>query len=68
MNMDSNKKSLFKTITWYIAHLFVAGSVALAVTHSIRMSAILASAEIVWEAFLFYGHERAWAKFGNKVK
>jgi uncharacterized membrane protein len=66
--MESNKKSLLKTITWYIAHLTVAGSVALAVTHSLKTSAILASAEIVWESFLFYGHERAWAKFGNKIK
>ena len=55
-------------MTWYVAHLLVAGSVALVVTHSLRMSAILASAEIVWEAFLFYGHERVWAKFGHKVK
>jgi uncharacterized membrane protein len=65
--MDSKKKSIFKTATWYAAHLVVAGTVALAVTHSVRMSAILASAEIVWEAFLFYGHERVWAKFGHKV-
>jgi uncharacterized membrane protein len=66
--METKKKSLFKTVTWYSAHLIVAGSVALIVTHSIRMSAILASAEIVWESFLFYGHERVWAKFGHKVK
>jgi uncharacterized membrane protein len=66
--MDSKKRSILKTTTWYIAHLFVAGSVALAVTHSVKISAILASAEIVWEAFLFYGHERAWTKFGNKIK
>lgn len=66
--MDTNKKSLFKTGTWYVAHLLVAGSVALLVTHNLRMSAILASAEIVWEAGLFFAHERAWAKFGHKVK
>jgi len=66
--MESKKKSLFKTISWYFAHLFVAGSVAFFVTKSFRIAAILASAEIVWEAVLFFAHERAWAKFGHKIK
>jgi uncharacterized membrane protein len=65
---DTNKKSLSKTITWYISHLTVATSVAFIVTKSIRISAILASAEIAWEAILFYSHERAWAKWGKRLK
>jgi len=66
--MDTKKKSLAKTMTWYVAHLFVATSVALLVTHSIKVAAILASAEIVWEALLFYSHERAWAKWGKRLR
>jgi uncharacterized membrane protein len=65
---DTNKKSLLKTITWYISHLTIATSVAFIVTRSLRISAILASAEIVWEAILFYSHERAWAKWGKHLK
>ena len=65
---DTNKKTLAKTITWYVAHLTVATSVAFIVTKSIRISAILASAEIAWEAILFYSHERAWAKWGKRLK
>lgn len=66
--MESNKRSLFKTGTWYISHLTVAGTVAFVVTKDIKIAAILASAEIIWEAGLFYAHERAWAKWGKKVK
>lgn len=66
--MESNKRSLSKTGTWYISHLTVAGTVAFIVTKDIKIAAILASAEIVWEAGLFYAHERAWAKWGKKVK
>ena len=65
---DTNKKSFAKTMTWYVAHLTVATSVALIVTHSIKIAAVLASAEIAWEAVLFYSHERAWAKWGKRLK
>ena len=65
---DTSKKSLFKTMTWYVSHIIVATSVAFIVTHSLRIAATLASAEIAWEAFLFYGHERAWAKWGKHLK
>lgn len=66
--MESQKRSLFKTISWYAAHITVAMVVAFAITHDLKISAILASAEIIWEAALFYAHERAWARFGSKVR
>jgi uncharacterized membrane protein len=66
--MESSKRSLFKTATWYVSHIVMATSVAFLITHDFRVAATIASAEIVWEAALFFGHERAWAKFGNKVK
>ena len=65
---DTTKKSLFKTTTWYLSHIVVATSVAFIVTHSFKVAATLASAEIVWEAFLFYSHERAWAKWGKRIQ
>jgi uncharacterized membrane protein len=66
--MESNKRSLFKTATWYIAHIIMATSVAFLITHNLKIAATIASAEIIWEAGLFFAHERAWAKFGHKVK
>lgn len=66
--MDSNKKSIYKTITWHILHVVMVSIVALIVTGSVKIAAILASAEFMWESGAFYLHERAWAKFGHKVK
>ena len=66
--MDTTKKSLLKTITWYASHIIMATAVAFLITHDFRVAATIASAEIIWEAALFFGHERAWAKFGHKVK
>jgi uncharacterized membrane protein len=66
--MDTAKRSLLKTMTWYASHLIMATSVAFIITGSVRMAATIASLEIVWESALFFTHERAWAKFGHKVK
>ena len=66
--METKKRSLAKTLTWYLSHLTVATTVAFFVTGSVKLAATIASLEIVWEAGLFFAHERAWAKFGKKVK
>ena len=66
--MESNKRSLFKTATWYLAHIIMATSVAFLITRNIKIAATIASAEIIWEAGLFFAHERVWAKFGHKIK
>ena len=65
--MDSHKKSIYKTLSWHILHIVMVATIALIVTGSIQIAALLASAEFVWESFAFYLHERAWAKFGSKV-
>jgi uncharacterized membrane protein len=66
--METNKRSLFKTVTWYTCHLTLATTVAYIITGSLKIAATLASLELVWEAALFYSHERAWAKWGKRVK
>jgi uncharacterized membrane protein len=66
--MESSKRSLLKTLTWYASHIIMATSVAFLVTNSLKVAATIASAEIVWESALFFAHERAWAKWGKKVK
>jgi len=48
--------------------MFMVALVALIVTGSVKLAAILASAELVWESFAYFAHERVWAKFGHKVK
>lgn len=66
--MESNKRSIYKTISWHILHVVMVASIAFVVTGSIKIAAILASAEMLWESFAYYAHERAWARFGKKVK
>lgn len=66
--MESTKRSLYKTLSWHALHLFMVATVALIVTGSVKIAAILASAEFLWESAVYFVHERLWAKFGHKVK
>jgi uncharacterized membrane protein len=66
--METKKRSLFKTLTWYASHIVMATSVAFIITKNFKVAATIASAEIIWEAGLFFAHERAWDKWGKKVK
>jgi uncharacterized membrane protein len=66
--MESTKRSFYKTISWHLFHIFMVMLVAFIVTGSMKVAAILASAEFLWESFAYFLHERVWAKFGNKVK
>lgn len=65
---ETKKKSLYKTITWHTLHICAVATISFIVTGSVKIAAILASAEFVWESFMYYFHERFWAKFGKKVK
>ena len=65
---DSAKKSLFKTISWHVLHIFMVGLIAYLVTRRLDLAALLASLEFVWESAMYFVHERLWAKFGKKVK
>lgn len=65
---DTRKKSLAKTISWQIVHMtFVAGSIYI-LTGEWEIAGIAALLELVWESVAFYFHERAWARWGKKVK
>ena len=65
--MESTKRSLYKTITWHLLHIFMVATIAFIVTGSVKIAAILASLEMLWETFAYFMHERIWAKFGHKV-
>lgn len=64
--MDTKKRSLFKTISWHIMHLLVAGTVAFIITHRVDFAAMIASVELLWESALFYLHERVWSRVPKK--
>jgi len=72
--MESNKRSLCKSVTWPIAHI---GFVATLVYFFEKLitgeghweyAGTFAVIYTVCEMIGFYLHERAWAKFGKRVK
>lgn len=65
---DSKKKSLKKTISWQIVHMTLVAGTIYVLTGEWEIAGIAALAELVWESAAFYAHERAWAKWGSKVK
>jgi uncharacterized membrane protein len=66
--METKKKSLFKTITWQLVHMIMVAGTILILTGEWEIAGIAAIAELFWESALYFVHERAWAKFGYKVK
>jgi uncharacterized membrane protein len=72
--MESNKRSIYKSITWPIVHIgFVATLVYFfekAITGEAHWEYAGAFAVIytTCEMIGFFLHERVWAKFGNRIK
>jgi uncharacterized membrane protein len=64
--MESKKRSIFKSLSWHSVHIVMVSSISFVVTGSIKLAAILVSAEIFFESFLYFTHERIWARV--KVK
>lgn len=63
---DSIKRSLAKTVSWHVLHFMMAGLIALLITHRFDFAAMIASAELLWESIVFFGHERLWARIRSK--
>ena len=66
--MDSKKRSIYKTISWHIMHVLMVLFISLIVTGNIKFAATIASIEMLFESFLFFGHERVWSKFGKNIR
>lgn len=72
--MESSKKSLYKSITWPLIHISFVGTLVYFFEKAITGEAhweYAGSFAIVYtlcEILGFYLHERAWVKFGNKIK
>lgn len=65
---DSRKKSLKKTVSWQIVHMTLVAGTIYALTGEWEIAGIAALMELVWESVAFYFHERAWSRWGKKVK
>jgi uncharacterized membrane protein len=66
--MESRKRSLAKSISWQILHMTVVAGVAFLITGEWEIAGLLAILELFWETAAFYLHERAWARWGKKIK
>lgn len=66
--MNKNKFVLAKTISWHILHITMAAIIALIVTGSFKLAAILASLELIWESFMYFMHEHLWEKIRKTTK
>jgi uncharacterized membrane protein len=65
---DSKTKSLKKTISWQLVHMTLVAGTIYVLTGEWEIAGIAALAELVWETAAYYLHERAWAKWGKRVK
>jgi uncharacterized membrane protein len=71
--VESNKKSLLKTLTWETFHLVgVAGIISVitwVLTGNVEYeyATLGALAYIAFESAGYYIHERVWAKLGHKI-
>jgi uncharacterized membrane protein len=72
--MDSKKRSLYKALTWPSVHILFVGTLVYAFEKAITGEAhweyagAFAIIYTLCEMLGFFLHERAWDKFGKKVK
>ena len=72
--MESKKRSLYKSITWPAVHILFVGTLVYFFEKAITGEAhweyagTFAIIYTACEMFGFFLHERAWNRFGNKVR
>ena len=59
----NNRRTLKKTLSYYIMHISVAMIVAYMITGNLLMAATLSLIEPTVQAFAFFFHEKAWNYF-----
>lgn len=59
----NNRRTLKKTLSYYIMHITVAMMVAYLVTGNLIMAATLSLLEPTVQAFAFFFHEKVWSRF-----
>jgi adenylylsulfate kinase len=66
--MDSKKRSLLKTISWYIFHNCMMFTITFLLTHSWEIGVAIALLQTLGESILYYIHERVWLRVKPKAK
>lgn len=64
--MNTNKKSLAKTISWEIFHLVVLAGIIYVLTGEWEYAGFGAILYIGIESLGYYIHERIWERYGKK--
>ena len=72
--MQSNKKSFYKSLTWPLVHMGFVGTLVYLFEKALTGEAHweyaggFAIVYTLCEMFGFFLHERAWNKFGKRIK
>jgi uncharacterized membrane protein len=64
--MDTRRRTLGKTVSWYIVHNGMMFIVTCALTGSWELGVTIAILQTLGEAGLYYFHERIWARVKPK--
>jgi uncharacterized membrane protein len=64
--MDSRRRTLGKTISWYIFHNLMMFTITYVLTKNWETGVIIALLQTLGETILYYIHERAWIKIRPK--
>ena len=62
----NNRRTLKKTLSYYIMHISVAMIVAYMITGNLLMAATLSLIEPTVQAFAFFFHEKAWQRWNAR--
>ena len=61
------KLILAKTLSWYFFHFIMVSLLGTIITSEWTIGVKIASAEMLFETFLFYFHEHMWVKIKEKL-
>jgi uncharacterized membrane protein len=66
--MDSKRRTLGKTVSWYIFHNAMMFTITYLLTGSWELGLTIALLQTLGEAVLYYLHERIWTRVKPKSK
>lgn len=64
--METKRRTLGKTISWYIVHNGMMFTITFVLTGSWELGVTIAILQTLGEAALYYFHERVWARIKPK--
>ena len=66
MTMDTRRRTLGKTVSWYIVHNGMMFTITYLLTGSWELGVTIAILQTLGEALLYYCHERIWTRIRPK--